>query len=216
MHVGGHSRGGRHGAVDVSAYDRSPPGGGAANQVTVCGKDRVMRSSARAIAKAERSAEHRNHGYRQYNDAGGGRGAFGRYQLRHKVLIDAGWMDKLGRWTGKAASFGVRTDTEFLDRPEAQETAMSDVLRVYDRQVSALGLDKYVGQVITGLDGSNLRLTRAGIIAAGHREGVSVLSDYLRRRVITKKAPNEQSRKRDIRVDRRLRGFEDFPYEPHR
>jgi hypothetical protein len=131
VHVRGHSRGGRHGAVDVSAYDRSPPGGGGAAE----SGDRLWERQSNAefrqtIAKAERSA---NHGYRQYNDAGGGRGAFGRYQLRQKVLIDAGWMDKLGRWTGKTASFGVTKDMDFLDRPEAQETAMTDVLRVYDR-----------------------------------------------------------------------------------
>jgi hypothetical protein len=108
---------------------RLPAAAAQPNQVTVSGNDRVMQSSARP-SKAERSA---NHGYRQYNDAGGGRGAFGRYQLRQKVLIDAGWMDKLGRWTGKTASFGVTKDMDFLDRPEAQETAMTDVLRVYDR-----------------------------------------------------------------------------------
>ena len=36
-------------------------------------------------------------------------------------LVDAGWMDNLGRWTGKAASHGVDNDVDFLDHSEAQE-----------------------------------------------------------------------------------------------
>lgn len=121
-----------------------------------------------AIAQAERSAEHYNHGYRQYNDAGGGRGAFGRYQLRKGVLVDAGWMDKLGRWTEKAAAHGVKNDMDFLDRPDAQEQAMTDILRVYDNQIRTLGLDAYVGQTIRDTAGSSFRVSRAGIVAAGH------------------------------------------------
>src|SRR5512144_1550532 len=181
VHVRGHSRGGGgHGAVDVSAYDRSPPGGGATDLGDRAWERHSNAEFRDAIAKAERSAEHRNHGYRQYNDAGGGRGAFGRYQLRRGVLVDAGWMDNLGRWTGKAASHGVKNDVDFLDHPEAQEAAMTDALRVYDRQARALGVDRYVGQVITGLNGSQIRITRAGIIAAGHRAGVPAVSAYLR------------------------------------
>jgi hypothetical protein len=83
VHVRGHARGDRHGTVDVSAYDRSPPGGGGAAGSGDGAWERHSNAEFRdAIAKAERSAEHRNHGYRQYNDGGGGRGAFGRYQLR--------------------------------------------------------------------------------------------------------------------------------------
>jgi hypothetical protein len=202
--------------VDVSEYDRSPPGGGGAARLG----DRVWERHSNAefrhaIAQAERSAEHRNHGYRQYNDAGGGRGAFARYQLRMGVLIDAGWMDRLGRWTEKAASFGVTNDMDFLDRPEAQERAMTDALRVYDRQARALALDKYVGQEITVTDGSAVLITRAGIIAAEHREGVGALSDYLRRRITGKRAPDEQTRKQDLNVQKRLREFASIPYESY-
>lgn len=83
------------------------------------------------------------------------------------VLVEAGWMDKLGRWTEKAASHGVKNDVDFLDRPEAQEQAMSDVLRVYDNQTPALGLARYVGQTIKDTAGSPFRVSRAGIIALG-------------------------------------------------
>ncbi len=217
MHVGGHSRGGRHGTIDVSAYDRSSPA--AKERPTRADRAWERHSNAEfrdAIAKAERSAEHRNHGYRQYNDAGGGGGAFGRYQLRRGVLMDAGWMDNLGRWTGKAASHGVKNDVDFLDHPEAQEAAMTDVLRVYDRQARALGVDRYVGQVITGLNGSRIRITRAGIIAAGHRAGVPAVSAYLRWKT-TDQTPTTKQDKDVVRyIEKRLREFGHVAYEPDR
>jgi hypothetical protein len=129
------------------------------------------------------------------------------------------WWTLVG-WTTWAAgpgkpSHGVKNDVDFLDHPEAQEAAMTDVLRVYDRQARALGVDKYVGQVIIGLDGSHIRITRAGIIAAGHRVGVGALSDYLRRRITGKKASDEQSRRQDLNVQKRLRDFANVTYEPY-
>ena len=214
MHVGGHSRGGRHGTIDVSAYDRSSPGEGAAFSGDRAWERHSSAEFRDAIAKAERSAEHRNHGYRQYNDAGGGGGAFGRYQLRQGVLMDAGWMDNLGRWTGKAASHGVKNDVDFLDHPEAQEAAMTDVLRVYDRQARALGVDRYVGQVITGLNGSRIRITRAGIIAAVHRVGVAGVADSLARLTTNNKANNRKDKDRDTLVRKRLREFDRIAYQP--
>lgn len=80
-------------------------------------------------------------------------------------------MDKLGRWTEKAASHGVKNDVDFLDHPETQEQAMTDALRVYDNQIRAFGLDGYVGQTIKDTAGSPFRVSRAGIVAAGHRAG---------------------------------------------
>jgi hypothetical protein len=66
VHVRGHSRGGRRGTVDVSAYDRSPPGaGGAADSDDRAWERQANAEFREAIAKAERSAEHRHHGYRQ-------------------------------------------------------------------------------------------------------------------------------------------------------
>jgi hypothetical protein len=81
--------------------------------------------------------------------------------------------------------------------------------------VSALGLDKYVGQVITGLDGSKLRVTRAGIIAAGHRVGVPALLASLSRIADGKKPTNIDNQKTDNFVKKRLREFENVTYGPH-
>lgn len=201
----------------TSEYDRSPPGaGGAAGSGDRVWERHGNAEFRHAIAKAERSAEHRNHGYRQYNDAGGGRGAFGRYQLRKGVLEEAGWMDNLGRWTGKAASFGVRTDMDFLGRPEAQESAMTDALRVYDRQARALGLDNYVGLTIKDSNGSSFQVTQAGIIAAGHRAGISGVMNSLGRLTTGKKPTNKKDIDRDNFVRKRLRDFDKVAYEAER
>jgi hypothetical protein len=98
-------------------------------------------------------------------------------------------MDNLGRWTEKAASHGVKNDMDFLDRPEAQEAAMTDALRVYDRQARVLGLDKYVGHSIKTADGSQVQVTQAGIIAAGHRAGIPSVLAYLDRKTTGKEPP---------------------------
>ena len=118
------------------------------------------------------------------------------------ALVEAGWMDSLGRWTEKAAAFGVKTDVDFLERPEAQEAAMTDVLRDYERQLSAKSLDRYIGKEYVGLDGSKVVVTRAGLIAAGHHEGMGATSDYLRRRADGQKPPSELVRRRDERIER--------------
>ena len=217
VHVRGHSRGSRQGTVDVSAYDRSPPGGGGASHAS----DRVWERHGNAelrhaIAQAERSAEHRHHGYRQYNDAGGGRGAFGRYQLRMSVLVETGWMDKLGRWTEKAASHGVKNDVDFLDRPEVQERAMTDALRVYDRQARALNLHSHVGQKVSDTNGSALRVTWAGIMAAGHRVGMTGVSEALQRMTANKAPTTKKDKERDAFVRKRLREFDNVSYDSER
>jgi hypothetical protein len=214
VHVRGHSRGGPQGTVDVSAYDRSPPGDSGAAGSGDRVWERFSNSEFRqAIAQAEHSAEHYNHGYRQYNEGGGGKAVFGRYQLRKGVLVEAGWMDKLGRWTEKAASNGVKNDVDFFDRPEAQEQAMTDALRVYDSQARALGLDRYVGQTIKDTTGSPFRVSRAGIIAAGHRAGTIAVKNSLQRMATGKRASKEEDVRTDRFVAKRLREFEDVAYE---
>jgi hypothetical protein len=127
------------------------------------------------------------------------------------ALIEAGWMDGLGRWTDKAA-FGVKTDMDFLNRPEAQEAAMTDVLRDYDQQLSAKGLDQNIGKEYAGLDGSKVLVTRAGLIAAGHRDGMTATFRYLHRRITGTKPKSEYDRKLDLRTEQRIRQFSGVPY----
>ena len=121
-------------------------------------------------------------------------------------------MDRLGRWTEKAAAHGVKNDMDFLDRPEAQEQAMTDVLRVYDNQVRALGLDRYVGQTIRDATGSSFRVSRAGIVAAGHRAGPTAVRNALQRMTTRKTAVNDNEVETDRFIAKRLLEFENVRY----
>jgi hypothetical protein len=69
-------------------------------------------------------------------------------------------------------------------------------------------VDKYVGQVITGLNGSQIRITRAGIIAAGHRVGVQGVAESLDRITRGKKPTTKRDFETDTFVKKRLREFE--------
>lgn len=121
-------------------------------------------------------------------------------------------MDGLGRWTEKAASLGVKTNMDFLDRPDAQEAAMTEVLRDYDRQLSAKGLDQHIGKEYDGLNGSKVLVTRGGLIAAGHREGMGATSSYLRRRAKGQNPTSDDDRRRDRLVEKRIRDFSQVSY----
>lgn len=127
--------------------------------------------------------------------------------------MDAGWTDKLGHWTEKAASHGVKNDMDFLDHPEAQEKAMTDVLRVYDDQIRALGLDRYVGKTIKDATGLPLRVSQAGIVAAGHRAGPTAVKNAIGRVMTGKKAIKDDDVKIDRFVAKRLREFENVRYQ---
>ena len=81
---------------------------------------------------------------------------------------------------------------------------MTDVLRDYDRQLSAKGLDQHIGKEYTGLDGSHVRISRAGLIAAGHREE-GATSRYLRRRAAGQSPTTDDDRRRDHRIEKRIR-----------
>ncbi len=92
-------------------------------------------------------------------------------------LKAAGMMDRAGNWTGK---YGIHSPAEFLADPEAQENALTDYLNDNIRQLRANGAFGYIGETIDGVK-ARFPVTRAGIIAAAHREGVSATADYLKR-----------------------------------
>jgi hypothetical protein len=133
------------------------------------------------LAVAERTAETPHFGYREVLDRTDSTGhryiALGRYQMTPAGLQAAGLIDKNGTWTGK---YGVHSRAQFLTDPEAQEKALSDFLGATERQLRAAGAFDHVGQSIEGLRDS-FTITRAGLIAAGHREGATATSEYLRK-----------------------------------
>jgi len=144
-----------------------------------------------------------------------GSGAYGRYQLRRAILIDAGWLENVKgeKWTAKARQNGITSYNDLLKNPPAQEAAMTDAMKEYERKAVKLGLLARVGQTIQGLKGP-FQVTEAGIIAASHRGGSSGVANYFRRLDAT----GGDSRAatlgdRDIEIETRLRTFATVPYQ---
>lgn len=109
-----------------------------------------------------------NQGYAASN-----RGAYGRYQMRAPALQDAGLIDDKGKWTGK---YGVTSYEDFLRQPEAQEKAFADFMA---------RTEGYVRHIVPGYEGRRIEgarapfeVTEAGLIAAAHRQGASMLAPY--------------------------------------
>jgi hypothetical protein len=121
-----------------------------------------------------------------------------------------GMIDANGRWTGK---YGVHSRAQFLASPRAQEMALTDYLRDTQRQLQANGASGFIGKQI---DGQRARFgaSRAGLIAAGHREGAAATLRYLQTIaqndfVSRGLAIND----RQLAIETRLRTFADATYE---
>lgn len=135
--------------------------------------------------------------------------AFGRYQLTPVALQAAGLMDRSGDWTGK---YGIHSSAEFLADPAVQEQCLTDYLDDLERQLRANGAFNHIGETIDGIK-ARFPVTRAGIIAAAHREGATATRDYLnsiaRHRYTSKGLVLS---KRDLAIETRLRSFSDASY----
>lgn len=159
------------------------------------------------LAIAEGSADKPNFGYGEVNEKAG---ALGRYQMTPVALRAAGMIDAHGKWTRK---YGVHSRAEFLAEPEAQEKAITEFLNDTERQLRANGSFQFIGANIGGLV-SRFTVSRAGLIAAGHRWGARATHDYLGRIAkngFTSRGLTLSSTERAIET--RLRTFADVPYE---
>ncbi len=115
-----------------------------------------------------------------------------------------------GSWTGK---YGVHSRAEFLANPDAQEKALSDYLADTERQLRANGAFAHIGETIDGLK-ARFPVTRAGIIAAAHREGAPATEDYLNRiRANGSTSRGLRPKPRDRPIETRLRTFPATSYE---
>ena len=84
-----------------------------------------------------------------------GNGFYGAYQMGKPALIDAGYMNRDGSWTGKN---GVNSLEDYLNNPTAQDDAF---LSYGEKNLGYLGnWQQYIGQTIGGV-----QVTRAGLIA---------------------------------------------------
>lgn len=166
------------------------------------------------LAIAERSAEHRQHGYAQRNPSSG---ALGRYQFLPSTLFDLGWQDRNGHWSGLAARHGVRSDGEFLANPAAQEAALGAFLRRAENQLERNGAMARRGAVLRGLEGGDIALTEGGLVAAAHRRGPGTVARWLAHRTATPDAPlSPRERQAFQQVERRLAEFAAVAYAPAR
>ncbi len=159
------------------------------------------------LAIAEGNADKPNFGYDEVRRSNG---ALGRYQMTPAALQAAGMIVAAGNWTGK---YGVHSRAEFLADPEAQENALTDFLDDTERQLRANGSVQFIGADIDGLV-SRFTVSRAGLIAAGHRWGARATHDYLSRIAnngFTSRGLDLSPAERAIET--RLRTFADVPYE---
>jgi hypothetical protein len=159
------------------------------------------------LAIAEGSANKPEYGYNEVRQS---TGALGRYQMTPDALRAAGMIDASANWTGK---YGIHSRTQFLADHKAQEKALTDYLRDTERQLRANGGLAYIGSNIDGRLAS-FSVTRAGLIAAGHREGAEATLRYLQRVAgngFTSRGLTLDARQQAIET--RFRTFADAAYE---
>lgn len=99
-------------------------------------------------------------------------GYMGLYQMGRSALIDAGYMTSSGQWTGKN---GATSQAAFLASPTIQTAAINDYNQVQWRYITRMGLDRYVGQTIGGV-----QITESGLLAGAHLLGAGNLATFLR------------------------------------
>lgn len=144
-----------------------------------------------------------------YGDVNPRSNALGRYQMTRLALRATGMIDAGGSWTGK---YGTHSDAGFLANQEAQEKALSDYLNGIDRQLRTNGSFDYLERQIDGIR-ARFTVTRAGLLAAAHREGALATREYLDKlRSVGFTSNAARLTSRDLRVETRLRTFATVPY----
>jgi hypothetical protein len=215
-----------HSTVQVRSYARREPDGGS-HTVRAHERRAVQRAwesqpnaEWRAlIAEGESTGSQRlDHGYGLRRPRGR---TLGRYQIQEAVLRDAGWIDNNGAWTARARSFGVSSDSDFLARPEAQEAALTDAIRIYGRQTRSNGSSGFLGTTFIGFNGQPTPITESGLIAAAHRDGAGRLLEYLRHKEAGLPQPSGIDGQRTNRsafnaIEGRLQAFATVPFVPPR
>lgn len=153
-------------------------------------------------------------GYKAKNVDASGKSALGRYQMRNPALQDAGMVDANGKWTGK---FGVKSEEDFLNNPEAQEKAFGVFMEKMESYVKKTGAFKSIGVEIKGLK-ANFKISKAGLMSAAHRQGQVNVAKYLEfqkangwKSDFSKLSPREQGEFKSIETA--LRTYEHIPYD---
>lgn len=119
-------------------------------------------------------------------------------------------IDPSGNWTGK---YGVNSRAAFLADPAAQEQALTVLFQRTERQLQANGAFDFIGTTVNGLVGS-FTITRAGLIASGHRRGAGATLHYLGRLERAGYASRRLTHNpAELEIETRLRTFAGASYE---
>jgi len=106
-------------------------------------------------------------------------GYAGLFQMGEAAMVDAGYYksdgsatnDWKGKFTGKN---GINSLADFTNNPDAQVKAIADYQAVQWKVIQNLGLTKYLGQTINGV-----QITQSGLLAGAHLVGYGGLQKYL-------------------------------------
>jgi hypothetical protein len=159
------------------------------------------------LATAEGNADKPDFGYgeiRQSTDA------LGRYQMTPNARRAVGMIDANGNWTGK---YGIHSRAQFLADHLAQEKALTDYLQDTERQLRANGSSDFIGRTVDGFR-DRFTITRAGLIAAAHRQGAPRTRRYLSRIADNGFTSDGLALTgEELAIETRLRTFSDVLYE---
>lgn len=158
------------------------------------------------LAEMESNADKPNDGY---GVARASNSALGRYQLMRVALQDAGWKNADGSWSDKAKAAGVQSDGDFLGNPEAQEQALTDVMRRNTEQLTANRAYARIGSTIVDEQGNAIPITEAGLQAAAQKEGAGAVGQYLNGTLQSSDLGEKQKRN----IEGRLRNASQTPYD---
>lgn len=95
----------------------------------------------------------------------------GLFQMGTAALIDAGYLTRDGRWTGKN---GAISRAAFLASPQIQTQAIHDYNQLQWAWIQRNGLDRYIGQTVDGVP-----VTASGLLGGAHLVGRAGLACYL-------------------------------------
>jgi hypothetical protein len=96
----------------------------------------------------------------------------GKYQMGTSALIDTGYKNKSGGWTGKN---GINSQADWLANGPVQEQAQQQMVALQDKYTK--GLQGYIGQPIPGC---GKPLTQEGLRAAAHLVGAGGAESFLK------------------------------------
>ncbi|MBQ7580876.1 MAG: bacterial Ig-like domain-containing protein [Clostridia bacterium] len=101
-------------------------------------------------------------------------GYLGRWQIGHMALKDIGFMIDSTHYSTLAASYGVYSDSDFLNNPAAQDYCVQALHKKIWGYILHYGDEKYIGKTMW-----DTKITISGMIAAGHHVGVGGLHEML-------------------------------------